>query len=106
MKDYVQALNDRDPEALLAVGAAPDEPWSRTQANRIIESKGGKGLTITKAPVEYERMGDYLGKALLTASDAEGNTVRETVKLIHADGRWKVILFEWPQRSDKPTSAA
>lgn len=104
VQNYVQALNDRDTKALLAVGAAPDEPWSRQQANKIIESKGGKGLTITKAPIEYEQMGDYTGKAALTASGEGGKTVRETVDLIHEDGDWHAVLFEWPQ-SDKATSA-
>ncbi|MCP9957874.1 hypothetical protein [Streptomyces sudanensis] len=104
MRNYVQALNERDTEALLAVGAAPDRPWSRRQANEIIESKGGKGLTLTKAPIEYERMGDHMGKATLTASGEGGKTVRETVDLIHEDGHWHVVLFEWPQ-SDKATSA-
>jgi hypothetical protein len=104
VQNYVQALNDRDTKALLAVGAAPDKPWSRRQANKIIESRGGKGLTITKAPIEYEQMGDYMGKAALTASDEGGKTVRETVDLIHEDGHWHVVLFEWPQ-SDKATSA-
>ncbi len=104
VQNYVQALNDRDTKALLAVGAAPDKPWSRRQANKIIESRGGKGLTITKAPIEYEQMGDYMGKAALTTSDEGGKTVRETVDLIHEDGHWHVVLFEWPQ-SDKTTSA-
>ncbi|MEU3556146.1 hypothetical protein [Streptomyces fragilis] len=104
MRSYVKALNDRDPKALIAVGAAPDKPWSRRQASKIIDTKGGKGLTIRKAPIEYEQMGDYTGKATLTASDKGGKTVRETVELIHEDGHWHVILFEWPQ-SDKATSA-
>ncbi|MER0243469.1 hypothetical protein AAHZ94_15895 [Streptomyces sp. HSW2009] len=104
MQKYVRALNDRDTKALLTVGAAPDKPWSRQQANKIIETKGGKGLVIAKAPIEYEQMGDYLGKAALTASDESGRAVRERVDLIHEDGHWHVILFEWPQRSDKPTA--
>ncbi|WP_282791642.1 hypothetical protein [Streptomyces sp. CC224B] len=61
-------------------------------------------VAITKAPFAYELMGDYTGKAALTACDEGGKTVRETVDLIHEDGHWHVVLFEWPQ-SDKVTSA-
>jgi hypothetical protein len=101
---YVEALNDRDTKALLAVGAAPDEPWSRDQADRIIKSKGGKGLTITKAPIEYDRMGDYMGRAALATSDKDGQPIRESVDLMHEHNRWHVVLFEWPS-GDKATSA-
>ena len=93
---YVDALNDRDREALLEIGAAPDEPWSRAQADALIRRKGGKGLTITKAPIEYDRMGDYIGKAAVAAADKEGRPVQETVELLHENSRWHVVLFEWP----------
>jgi hypothetical protein len=101
---YVDALNDRDLKALLEVGAAPDEPWSREQADALIRSKGGKGLTITKAPIKYDRMGNYMGKAALTASDKEGRPVRETIELMHEQSRWHVVIFEWPS-DGKATSA-
>ncbi|MBM7171988.1 hypothetical protein JQK87_27070 [Streptomyces sp. G44] len=100
----MQALNTRDGEALLAVGAAPDEPWSRAQAKRLIRDKGGRELTITGMPMRYERMGDHLGKAELTAASARGRPLRETVELIHERDRWHVVLFEWPPREGKPTS--
>lgn len=101
---YVEALNARDTEGLLAVGAAPDKPWSREQADALIQSKGGKGLTITNAPIRYERMGDYMGKVNLTAADREGRRVRETVDLVHESSRWHLVLFEWPA-GDKASSA-
>ncbi|MFD0416645.1 hypothetical protein [Streptomyces sp. NPDC127108] len=104
VKRYVEALNDRDVKALLEVGDAPDEPWSRKQADKIIQSKGGKGLTITKAPIKYDRMGDYMGRVALTASASEGRSLRETVDLVHVKSRWRVVLFEWP--SNKETSKA
>ncbi|MEU5452934.1 hypothetical protein [Streptomyces californicus] len=101
---YVDALNDRDLPALLKIGAAPDEPWSREQADELIRSKGGKGLTITKAPITYDRMGDYMGTAALTASDKEGRPVRESIELLHEQKRWHVVLFE-PPSGNKPSSA-
>ncbi|MET9682948.1 hypothetical protein [Streptomyces coeruleorubidus] len=101
---YVKALNARDAEGLLAVGAAPDKPWSREQANALIKSKGGKGLTITNAPIRYDRMGDYMGKVNLAAADREGRPVRETVGLLHENSRWHLVLFESPA-GDKASSA-
>ncbi len=103
VKRYVEALNDRDVKGLLEVGAAPDKPWSRKQAAEIIQSRGGKGLTIAKAPIRYERMGDYMGKAALTTSDTKGRTLRETVDLIHDKSHWHVVLFKWPN-GDKESS--
>jgi hypothetical protein len=93
---YVDALNSRDQDALLEIGAAPDEPWSRAQADALIRSRGGKGLIITKAPIKYDRMGDYTGKTAVAAADKEGRPVQETVELLHENSRWRVILFEWP----------
>jgi hypothetical protein len=101
---YVDALNDRDRAALLEIGAAPDEPWSRAQADALIRSKGGKGLTITKMPIEYDRMGNYMGKAAVAAADKEGRPVRETVELLHESSGWRVVLFEWPSEG-KASSA-
>ncbi|MEV5730780.1 hypothetical protein AB0N50_34100 [Streptomyces pharetrae] len=96
MERYVDALNSRDQDALLEIGAAPDEPWSRAQADALIRSRGGKGLIITKAPIKYDRMGDYTGKTAVAAADKEGRPVQETVELLHENSRWRVILFEWP----------
>ncbi|MBC9713812.1 hypothetical protein H9Y04_14670 [Streptomyces sp. TRM66268-LWL] len=104
MERYVEALNDRDINALLDVGAAPDERWFRQQADELIEANGGKGFTITKAPIEYEQMGDYMGKAALTASAKEGQPLRQSVDLLHENNRWHVVLFTWPE-GDKATSA-
>lgn len=104
VKRYVEALNDRDVKALLEVGDAPNKPWSRKQADKILQSKGGKGLTITKAPIRYDQMGDYMGRAALTAAASEGRPLRETVDLVYEKSHWHVVLFEWPSR-DKKTSA-
>ncbi|MFF8653165.1 hypothetical protein [Streptomyces huasconensis] len=104
VREYVKALNARDREALLAIGAAPDEPWSRARAKRIMRDKGGRGLTITGMPVRYEQMGDYLGKVDLTTASTTGRPLRETVELTHEQGRWHVVLFEWPSSEAKPTS--
>ncbi|MEV0259052.1 hypothetical protein AB0H82_32940 [Streptomyces sp. NPDC050732] len=102
VKRYVEALNDRDMKALLKVGDAPNEPWSRKQADKIMRSKGGKGLTITKAPIQYDQMGDYMGRVALTASASEGRPLRETVDLVYEKSHWHVVLFEWP--GNKETS--
>ncbi|MFH9074116.1 hypothetical protein [Streptomyces alboflavus] len=102
VKRYVEALNNRDVKGLLEVGDAPNKPWSRKQADKIIQAKGGKGLTIKKAPIEYEQMGDYLGKVALTASASEGPPLRERVDLVYEQSHWQVVLFEWP--SNKETS--
>lgn len=102
VKRYVEALNDRDVKALLEVGDAPNRSWSRKQADKIIQSKGGKGLTITKAPIKYDQMGDYMGRVALTASASEGRPLRETVDLVYEKNHWHVVLFEWP--SNKETS--
>ncbi|MBO0917840.1 hypothetical protein [Streptomyces laculatispora] len=90
-------------KALLEVGAAPDEPWSRKQADEIVRAKGGKGLTITDVPIQYDQMGNYMGKVALTASASEERPLRETVDLVHEKNSWHVVLFEWP--SKKETSA-
>ncbi|MBB5935535.1 hypothetical protein [Streptomyces zagrosensis] len=104
VKRYVEALNDRDVKALLDVGSAPDKPWSRKQADEIIRSKGGKGLTIMKAPIRYDLMGEYMGTVSLATSDSAGRSLRETVELMHEKSHWHVVLFEWPS-GDKETSA-
>jgi hypothetical protein len=101
---YVDALNDRNQKALLEIGAAPDEPWSRAQAKALIRSQGGKGLTIREAPIQYDRMGNYMGTVAVAAADKQGQPVQETLELLHENSRWHVVLFEWPS-GGKPSSA-
>lgn len=96
VREYVEALNNRDTQALLTVGAAPDKPWSRRQAEQIIRDRGGRGLTINSVPIRYDHMGRHMGRASLKAADRQGAPVREALELMHEHKRWHVVLFEWP----------
>ncbi|MEU6071683.1 MULTISPECIES: hypothetical protein [Streptomyces] len=102
---YVDALNKRSADALIAVGGVPDEQWSRHEAAQILDGKGGRGWTIKNVRIEYDISPD-VGSARLEATDRGGTTMRDTFTVMREKGDWHLVVFAGaPAATDKPTSS-
>ncbi|MET8446015.1 hypothetical protein [Streptomyces sp. NPDC005209] len=90
---YVDALNRRSADDLMAVGGVPDAAWSRREAARILADKGGRGWTVKNVRIEYDISPD-VGSARVEATDKSGRAMRDRFTLLREKGDWHVIVFE------------
>jgi hypothetical protein len=60
--DCITALNTRDATGLIRIGGVKDESWSRSEAEKILADKGGRGWKISRLEIGHD-MGPDGGSA-------------------------------------------
>ncbi|MEU3600074.1 hypothetical protein ABZ714_15345 [Streptomyces sp. NPDC006798] len=89
---YVDALNARDPAALMEIGGVPADREAEREAARILKERGGKGLTVERVDIAFD-FGPDVGSARLTTKDRSGATGAETITVSRDGGPWQVAVF-------------
>ncbi|MFE1404877.1 hypothetical protein ACFW5D_14685 [Streptomyces sp. NPDC058770] len=90
--DYVTALNTRDATGLIRIGGVKDESWSRSEADKILADKGGRGWKISRLEIGHD-MGPDVGSARLAAKDKAGRSMNDTITVTRDKGVWHLTIF-------------
>ncbi|MGA4977121.1 hypothetical protein [Streptomyces cinereoruber] len=91
---YVQALNNRDVEALVKL-APPGYEEVEADARKAVTADGGKGLEIDSVKVSHE-FGADVASAHVAATDQAGKPFTSYVQMSRHDGTWVVVLGHAP----------